>query len=889
MAEMKALSNERRVELLAYLSQLCEIPFVKRNKGIELLSHVLQNISSDPTNAEYQNLNYVKVKERLVECEACFYLLLYVGFKRCTIANSERLKWTKNTHNWNALNIVNNRIQTIIAADDDDFVPLLPYPNCNANNSKYLMHPSRYSNVVYECNLSNCLCFKVITEVLRARENERDFQHIFESIGNNYNNIELMNDFNHLLSHHSNELEMEEIYNKLVKQIYNNKSCGLAKCSFMRRNHRNRTLITKNEQILNELYHSCEDIVSQQLLDRIHCYFLHSYDIGYKLTNQQKIDITNEEIKVNNENDTCFDTTVLQMNEIRKLTQSKYKNIQCFDRLHNAPNKFKTEFTEQKQNVSEQYQYGFRFYYWKHSKSDHRQWIEDVSARKSFKQYQNLYIDQKYRNLEDELTNNSVCVISKLQFGQLLQKAQVYVDSDLIKEIFCPRKQSAKCYDMYYEQTMSVEHIISLMVYCNYDELQRKFSETFRKLQNETNESLKNRHRNYYFFAKLLRECVGCFGMYREQGIGNHISVFHGIDKVLTFTTMDTYVAGPFSTTTDYSVATNFCAGKGMILEMFIPTMEWMMSAVEGKDALHRIQCMDMQWFSDFVNEQEIFCIGGLNKIYYKSIILMNGINYMSYIGGLRRMIRNMIATDNGKDVNDAMATFVASSVHTQMAFRLLSHEIYRYTPNDTHAYEFKGCPAYIEQILHSHCTNVTDITVGCGDPFIDYVFMNKRNKWINLALITTVFPKLKTIRYRAFEKSVDWLTQSSIYESVLTFIKNNKNSELVIQIIYYADYHNQVMKSTSIQTYGVRFLQYSWLIIGQSNPSEDERLRRIKESSGLGKDVEALKKGLQSPKLQQWMKCNNLTETFMQKLFANNGKSITSSVLMCKGAVVTI
>ena len=83
-----------------------------------------------------------------------------------------------------------------------------------------------------------------------------------------------MNDFNHLLQSHSHEFE--DIYVKMNDKIYNKNGCKLSKCALMRRHHRDRGKISENEQILNELYFENDDIVSQQLLDRIHChYFIH--------------------------------------------------------------------------------------------------------------------------------------------------------------------------------------------------------------------------------------------------------------------------------------------------------------------------------------------------------------------------------------------------------------------------------------------------------------------------------------------------------------------------------------------------------------------------------------------------------------------------------------
>ena len=119
---------------------------------------------------------------------------------------------------------------------------------------------------------------------------------VYNTKQNQYNDINLLNDFNHLLESHRHEFE--EIYNMLKNEIYNNNDCRLRECLSMRRHHRDRHKITENEEILNELYNGNDDIVSQQILDRAHCHYMHTFDIGYRLTKRDKQDIMNEEKKL---------------------------------------------------------------------------------------------------------------------------------------------------------------------------------------------------------------------------------------------------------------------------------------------------------------------------------------------------------------------------------------------------------------------------------------------------------------------------------------------------------------------------------------------------------------------------------------------------------------
>ena len=69
--------------------------------------------------------------------------------------------------------------------------------------------------------------------------------------------------------------------------------CDPNKCISYARNHRNRGEISKNGNILSQLYsnpHCITDTLNEQILDRIHCYYMHpiGHAMQSPLNNQQK-------------------------------------------------------------------------------------------------------------------------------------------------------------------------------------------------------------------------------------------------------------------------------------------------------------------------------------------------------------------------------------------------------------------------------------------------------------------------------------------------------------------------------------------------------------------------------------------------------------------------
>eukprot|EP01084_Bolivina_argentea_P094221 169381_1 len=59
---------------------------------------------------------------------------------------------------------------------------------------------------------------------------------------------------------------------------------------------------------------------------------------------------------------------------------------------------------------------------------------------------------------------------------------------------------------------ITLDHVMSLLLYTNFSELCFKFGATYRKLSNdETDHALKRRHREYAVWGRLLRETVEVF------------------------------------------------------------------------------------------------------------------------------------------------------------------------------------------------------------------------------------------------------------------------------------------------------------------------------------------------------------------------------------------
>eukprot|EP01084_Bolivina_argentea_P180656 312114_1 len=157
----------------------------------------------------------------------------------------------------------------------------------NGNKKTKNTHSKRSQSHSNCCEINNCLCLEIMQTLLTryCQHTENNVvDDIYIHIGNNYNSVDLLNDFNHLLSQHTNQFEV--IYNRL-NRIYNGNGCDSCKCASIKRHYRDRSTIRNNENKLKELYFDMDNIVKQQLLDRIHCYYFHSYKLKNKQNERQ--------------------------------------------------------------------------------------------------------------------------------------------------------------------------------------------------------------------------------------------------------------------------------------------------------------------------------------------------------------------------------------------------------------------------------------------------------------------------------------------------------------------------------------------------------------------------------------------------------------------------
>ena len=89
----------------------------------------------------------------------------------------------------------------------------------------------------------------------------------------------VVNDYIHLLHDHNSDQQFEDILRRLLP-------CQIRKCRMYRRNYRDRN----EEKRHNNKQDDLMDVVIEDILTKIHCYFMHT-DVGHRLAMREKTEI----------------------------------------------------------------------------------------------------------------------------------------------------------------------------------------------------------------------------------------------------------------------------------------------------------------------------------------------------------------------------------------------------------------------------------------------------------------------------------------------------------------------------------------------------------------------------------------------------------------------
>ena len=208
-----------------------------------------------------------------------------------------------------------------------------------------------------------------------------------------------------------------------------------------------------------------------------------------------------------------------------------------------------------------------------------------------------LWIDQKYGSFGEEIMNYNHIDIDIKQFkDQIMTKAELYINTKRGRAGKANISfTSPKHYEIKDGAPITINHLLSLMLYTDTTTLSSNFSASFRKLHAyDTLSQIKKRNSRYFHWSKRLREAVELFG---DRNKCLDPPFYTGISCVMEMQSLSIRLCAPTSTSVQMEVAVKFSGSNGIIIQLTTKgIMNWPANEVRG---------FDVSWLSQFKEEDE--------------------------------------------------------------------------------------------------------------------------------------------------------------------------------------------------------------------------------------------------------------------------------------------
>eukprot|EP01084_Bolivina_argentea_P178801 309050_1 len=601
---------------------------------------------------------------------------------------------------------------------------------------------------------------------------------------------EITDDFLHILSMHNGDEQYGTIYSKIMKNIG---ECDIKQCNIFSRNYRERNVSQDGYHKIKELYNSDEtkDIVYQQILDKIHCHYLHSYDTGHRISPTEKISIENQ---IENIDDKL--EPVVGLNN-KLLVTNKIISPKCNQFLRSRSNKFmtsiiiSTEETKVEDEHKDQFDKTYNF---------------GVSFEYTNKDYGGHLVFPKYSSIKEEFISNPFSTLCIEQFNQEYEKAALKFNSLFCKQ-FISKTNKEVNHMMNMKKSvasqmggvladselinceLSKQHLLALMIHCNYTELCYQFNKTYRKItKHETIESIIGRHGKFYFWAKTLKECVETFGT-QVHGLTTKL-FYHGISDQLLFSQMDYFdglsVVCPMSTTDEFSVALSFNNhNKGVVVQFVDAGTSFGTFQFIRK----RARYLDVQWLSDYTNESESLFVQSGFHLNFENIIVCNRGVELKPILQVIQLITDLVCQNvcHSGDINLAKLEREQPNISlVNFTAKILKEKVLHYPHS-------KMFDEYGKKLLDAYFAEQNRIVfkielLNC-DVYksIFDIFYDSKSSLLKLYVLDSVFCNLETM-------TLQWddVTQLMLENIMIYFGKQEKKNALKLIEITFTTYRNE-------------------------------------------------------------------------------------------------
>eukprot|EP01083_Nonionella_stella_P001405 4033_1 len=528
------------------------------------------------------------------------------------------------------------------------------------------------------------------------------YDFITTQLGSNYHSVALLNDFHHLLFEHNTAHDFESIYNALMSQTvckYTALQCPLMQ------------YITDTETKHDS--ESTKEMETIQTIAQIHCYFVHSYHIGYRVSYKelQSIQLSSEDERLSMIYDIIHD-------KHSKSQTHHHKYISNARRRHKVTGKM----------------HGTKYYYWDSYKTRHS--LDPMNGRL----VSDWYIAPKYGDLKEELTSK----MSKETLECFIVKTGNVMQCDKVKKT-CANgaAQLLREYAIDKRSHITHNHILALLSYCNHYDVRRALVYSFKS---------KLHHSEYVYLAKYLRECTEIYGHSVHKDTDD---IYHCIlsDRFHQF--MISFDV-PKSCTDSLCVAVNVNSDiqNGLILQLSRAHVHTQVSSF-----------FDCKWLSHAVYENEMLFFNPSETFTIENIVDMeHTLNYSAYISAMH-VFDDMLHSGH--------ATHTPSKNDVEMIGLLLQNELKKTKHGSVIDADI---PFYVDRLFSVWCENAQEIIRIDIDKLHDvyhtckHYLITDDDSWIDVHSLCVLFKNVRQLIIKGlrltdatFKRLTHWMdTQKS-------------------------------------------------------------------------------------------------------------------------------
>ena len=200
-------------------------------------------------------------------------------------------------------------------------------------------------------------------------------------------------------------------------------------------------------------------------------------------------------------------------------------------------------------------------------------------------------VKARYKDLKTEILHYKHLKVKEV--NKIMVKAEQYLDTNVAKSMTNRggKRRSGK--------PLQLNHLVCIILYCDYTQLSRDFTISFRKShQFQLLRQIKKHNSMYYHWAITLRELIKQYGQNYQQGNGNLSKLvgpfYCGMSVVLNIPQFNMFIHSPLSTSTHIEVSLKFSGDSGMILELD-----------NSSGSCQNLRGMDVSWISRYREEEE--------------------------------------------------------------------------------------------------------------------------------------------------------------------------------------------------------------------------------------------------------------------------------------------